>query len=123
MLARRLSLVVRLGLWSTALTIVSSPSSAKVIGTMCGRPAASAVASRATRAARNAVRASSAGTRRGTRRAPTPSCAVPSRASPAPDLGAPRLPAFERPLDARSAAGRQPVQDAPHAGLLGALEV
>src|SRR5690349_15637509 len=61
MLANRRRRLVRLGLWSTAVTM-SSPSTANVIATRCGRPAASAVASRATRADASSARASSAST-------------------------------------------------------------
>ena len=58
MLARRRRRVVVFGLRSTAKTIVEA-SAAKVIGTMCGRPWPSTVASRATRLVKNRFRAAS----------------------------------------------------------------
>src|SRR5690349_8673279 len=57
MFSSRLSLVVRLGLWSTAVK-TKSPSIANVMGTRCGP----SVAIRATRAEANSRRASAAST-------------------------------------------------------------
>src|SRR4051812_34468100 len=59
MLRTRRSVPGRLGLWSTACTIVSR-STAKTIGTRWGRPSGPTVASRATRAPANRSRACAA---------------------------------------------------------------
>ena len=94
-LASRRSAVVRFGLWSTALYDRVAVS-AKTTGTRCGRPAASAVASRATRAAAKRRARLAGGHCRGGRR---------PRASKASSA---------RSID-RAPGRRQPVGHAPHA--------